>query len=141
MLFLFLSLLLLLPVLSMLPPPRLGSGVWKPAPLLSVSVTHVACQLSPYSTCASSCSAPGLGAMLESHTAATPPPIKGSVLLAMATSAEEVLEQLRKDVYAAEVWDLEKVQIIPVSFLFYLPSEWCGCEGGGVRRAGRTRGR
>jgi len=53
------------------------------------------------------------GAMLESHAASTPPPIKGSVMLAMASSAEEVLAQLREDVYAAEVWDLEKVQIIP----------------------------
>ena len=56
--------------------------------------------------------------MLESHGTAAPPPIKGSVMLAVAASAEEVLAQLREDVYAAEVWDLEKVQIIPVSFFF-----------------------
>ncbi|MCJ1380537.1 hypothetical protein MMC17_003645 [Xylographa soralifera] len=51
--------------------------------------------------------------MLDSHAASTPPPINGSVMLAVATSAEEVLALLREDVYAAEVWDLEKVQIIP----------------------------
>ncbi|MCJ1289759.1 hypothetical protein MMC34_001292 [Xylographa carneopallida] len=51
--------------------------------------------------------------MLESHAASTPPPIKGSVMLARAASAEEVLAQLQEDVYAAEVWDLDRVQIIP----------------------------
>ncbi|MCJ1476671.1 hypothetical protein MMC13_005339 [Lambiella insularis] len=55
------------------------------------------------------------GAMLEDHSASQPPPIKGSVMLATASSSEEVLAQLRKDVYATEVWDLENVQIIPVS--------------------------
>ena len=40
--------------------------------------------------------------------------INGSVMMAAAETAEEVLEKLKKDVYAKEVWDFEKVQIIPV---------------------------
>ena len=56
------------------------------------------------------------GAMLNQHLPADQTPsIKGSVMLATAASSEEVMEQLRKDVYAKGVWDLEKVEIIPVS--------------------------
>lgn len=37
-------------------------------------------------------------------------------MLATASSKEEVLEVLRRDIYTREgVWDLEKVEIIPVS--------------------------
>ena len=38
------------------------------------------------------------------------PTLKGSVMLAMANSKEEVLDELRKDPYFKnEVWDFEKV--------------------------------
>ena len=58
-------------------------------------------------------------------------------MLAMASSAEEVLAQLRGDVYAAEVWDMEKVQIIPVSFFLFLSGftfwvGWCGGDEGSM---------
>lgn len=37
-------------------------------------------------------------------------------MLATAGSRDEVLEVLQRDIYAREgVWDLEKVEIIPVS--------------------------
>lgn len=42
--------------------------------------------------------------------------IKGSVMLALAESKEEVLEALKKDIYCTSgVWDWDKVQIHPVS--------------------------
>jgi len=42
------------------------------------------------------------------------PKMKGSAMLVGAKTKEEVLERLKKDVYVSgEVWDLEKVQIIP----------------------------
>jgi len=57
--------------------------------------------------------------MLHSHPNPTDtgsPSVKGSVMLATASSKEEVLEVLRRDIYTREgVWDLEKVEIIPVS--------------------------
>ena len=35
-------------------------------------------------------------------------------MLAVASSKEEVLEKLKKDVYASgEVWDMDKIQIFP----------------------------
>ena len=41
--------------------------------------------------------------------------IKGSIMLALAESKEEVLETLKKDIYCTSgVWDLDKVQIQPV---------------------------
>lgn len=44
--------------------------------------------------------------------------IKGSVMLAQAESKEAVLEALKEDTYSKSgVWDWEKVQIHPVSFL------------------------
>jgi hypothetical protein len=53
--------------------------------------------------------------MLNNHSSAGEKlSIKGSVMLASADSKEEVLEQLKKDVYASDVWDLEKVEVIPV---------------------------
>ncbi|KAJ9606667.1 hypothetical protein H2200_008675 [Cladophialophora chaetospira] len=39
----------------------------------------------------------------------------GSCVVARARSRDEVLEELRKDIYAREgVWNLEKAQILPV---------------------------
>ena len=44
------------------------------------------------------------------------PKIIGSVMLAYAASKEEVLEDLRRDVYSEnEVWDWEKVCMIQVN--------------------------
>ena len=45
--------------------------------------------------------------------------ITGSVMMAVASSKEEVLEKLKKDVYADnEVWDMDKVSFtVLVSFL------------------------
>lgn len=42
------------------------------------------------------------------------PQMKGSVMLAVAESEEQVWEQLRLDPYAVEVWDMDKIQIMPV---------------------------
>ncbi|TQS33657.1 hypothetical protein Golomagni_05989 [Golovinomyces magnicellulatus] len=40
--------------------------------------------------------------------------IHGSVMVALANSADEVLERLKKDIYAEQdVWDFEKVKIYP----------------------------
>ena len=59
----------------------------------------------------------GIGAMLEEPIKegdAGPPKMKGSAMLIGAKTKEEVLERLKKDVYVkGEVWDFEKVQIIP----------------------------
>ena len=42
------------------------------------------------------------------------PPIIGSVMIAIASNKEDILNVLRKDVYAEEgAWDLDKVQIWP----------------------------
>jgi len=55
------------------------------------------------------------GAMLESHPAAGETPVfKGSVLLVVGETSEDIKELLRKDVYTTSgVWDLDNVQIIP----------------------------
>lgn len=55
------------------------------------------------------------GAMLEAHVAdGQVPSFKGSVLLVRADSAEECRTILDQDVYVkADVWDMEKAQIIP----------------------------
>lgn len=37
------------------------------------------------------------------------PKINGSIMMAIAETKEEVLEKLKKDVYAKDVWDFEKV--------------------------------
>jgi hypothetical protein len=43
-----------------------------------------------------------------------PPKMKGSAMLVGARTKEEVVERLKKDVYVTgNVWDWEKVQIIP----------------------------
>lgn len=64
-----------------------------------------------------------IGAMLQAHPAdGESPSFKGSMLLAVAESEAEVRALLEKDVYATSgVWDMEKVQVIPVS-VFYLRS-------------------
>ena len=71
--------------------------------------------------------------MLNQHLPADQTPsIKGSIMLATAASTEEVMEQLQKDVYAKEVWDLEKAEIIPVSWFVYEQWEVVG-RGSGER--------
>lgn len=63
------------------------------------------------------------GAILsEPITDPKSPKITGSVLLAVADSREQVIEQLKRDIYfTSGVWDWDKVQIHPVS----LPSLYC----------------
>jgi hypothetical protein len=40
----------------------------------------------------------------------------GSCMVAKAATKQEVLDELQKDIYAKEeVWDLDRVQILPVS--------------------------
>jgi hypothetical protein len=42
------------------------------------------------------------------------PKMKGSAMLVGAKTREEVVERLKRDVYVTgEVWDFEKLQIIP----------------------------
>ncbi|KAM0715359.1 hypothetical protein Q7P37_008857 [Cladosporium fusiforme] len=55
------------------------------------------------------------GAMLEEPIKeGVPPKMKGSVLMCVADTEEEVLERVKKDVYyTSDVWDKEKVQIFP----------------------------
>ncbi|KAH0358622.1 hypothetical protein KCU89_g19500, partial [Aureobasidium melanogenum] len=44
----------------------------------------------------------------------SPLKINGSVMMAVASSKEEVLEKIKKDVYAGQgVWDMDKIQIFP----------------------------
>lgn len=41
--------------------------------------------------------------------------VKGSVMLALAESKEQVLQALREDIFhTAGVWDWDKVQVLPV---------------------------
>ena len=62
---------------------------------------------------------PPLGALLASPLEENKPPaMNGSAMLAVAETAEEVIEHLKHDVYCTSgVWDIEKVQIYPVSFV------------------------
>ncbi|KAM0689704.1 hypothetical protein Q7P36_010575 [Cladosporium allicinum] len=55
------------------------------------------------------------GAMLEEPIKeGVPPKMKGSVLMCVADTEEEVWERVKKDVYYEKgVWDKEKVQIFP----------------------------
>ena len=47
------------------------------------------------------------------------PKMKGSVLVAVAESKEEVLKLLKEDVYSSQgVWNLDMVQIYPVCVSF-----------------------
>lgn len=57
-----------------------------------------------------------LGAILEEPLKEREgPKIKGSVMLAVAESKEEVLNALQEDIYSSSgVWDWENVQIYPV---------------------------
>ncbi len=52
----------------------------------------------------------------EPEVEGQPPKIVGSTMLAHAATREEVLEIMKSDVYAAEVWDFERMQIFPVCF-------------------------
>ncbi|KAJ5041020.1 uncharacterized protein L3040_005577 [Drepanopeziza brunnea f. sp. 'multigermtubi'] len=48
--------------------------------------------------------------------------IHGSCMVALASSKEEVLEQLKADTYAKnEVWDFSKIQIYPFKCAFRTP--------------------
>ncbi|TAQ91431.1 hypothetical protein B7494_g211 [Chlorociboria aeruginascens] len=48
--------------------------------------------------------------------------IQGSAMVALASSKEEVMEQLRNDIYAKnDVWDFSKVQIYPFKCAFRHP--------------------
>lgn len=60
------------------------------------------------------------GAMLGSHpTGDGTPDMKGSVLLYKAESEEEVRNLIENDDYVkGDVWDLEKLQIIPFRSVF-----------------------
>lgn len=56
-----------------------------------------------------------LGSVPENSTSQLD--FKGSVMVAVASSKEEVVERLKQDIYSKEeVWDWDKVQIYPVSF-------------------------
>ena len=59
--------------------------------------------------------APTAGAMLEEPLAeGAAPKMSGSCMLIGAKTREEVIERLKRDKYVSnEVWDWEKVQIIP----------------------------
>jgi hypothetical protein len=42
--------------------------------------------------------------------------INGSAFVVLALSAENIIAEMKKDVYAnGEIWDMDKIQIIPVS--------------------------
>jgi len=48
--------------------------------------------------------------------------IQGSAMVALASSKEEVLEELKKDVYSKnQVWDFSKIQIYPFKTAFRSP--------------------
>jgi len=50
--------------------------------------------------------------------------IEGSAMVAYASSKEEVLEALKKDIYAESgVWDFSKVQIYPFKCAFRVAAE------------------
>lgn len=53
------------------------------------------------------------GALLETQPAdGETPKMRGSVMLALAESEEEVMEQLRRDPYSkGEVWDWGRVEV------------------------------
>ncbi|THZ09389.1 hypothetical protein D6C95_01266 [Aureobasidium pullulans] len=55
------------------------------------------------------------GAMLEDvPKEGSPLKITGSVMMAVASTKEEVLEKIKKDIYHDEgVWDMDKIQIFP----------------------------
>ncbi|KEQ75034.1 YCII-related domain protein [Aureobasidium namibiae CBS 147.97] len=55
------------------------------------------------------------GAMLEdTPKEGSPLKITGSVMMAVASSKEEVMEKIKSDIYADKgVWDMDKIQIFP----------------------------
>lgn len=54
------------------------------------------------------------GAMFNEPPSEGKLPIRGSVMLAWASSKEEVMEHVKSDIYAtSEVWDLSKVEVYP----------------------------
>ncbi|KAI4853673.1 hypothetical protein E4T44_00688 [Aureobasidium sp. EXF-8845] len=55
------------------------------------------------------------GAMLEdTPKESSPLKITGSVMMAVASSKEEVMEKIKSDIYADKgVWDMDKIQIFP----------------------------
>lgn len=65
------------------------------------------------------------GAVLNSIPQGTDPStfdFHGSTFVAVAASKEEVIEQLKNDVYVSSgVWDLDKVQIFPFLCAFRNP--------------------
>jgi len=61
------------------------------------------------------------GVMLDDHVPDSQgrPQFKGSVLMFVADTKEEVLKMIEEDEYTKnEVWDKEKIEIYPVSFTF-----------------------
>lgn len=65
------------------------------------------------------------------------PQFRGSAVIIQANSAKEVLEILSKDIYVEKgVWDLDNVQIIPVSFFssFRVLVEGADDEGCSINR-------
>jgi len=60
------------------------------------------------------------GAMLATpHVEGEPLQITGSTMMAVASSREEVMEELKNDIYFREgVWDVEKIQITPFKSAF-----------------------
>jgi hypothetical protein len=56
----------------------------------------------------------------EPFQESNPIKINGSVMIAHDATKEEVLAEIRKDIYATTgVWDLEKIQIYPFKAAFY----------------------
>jgi hypothetical protein len=67
------------------------------------------------------------GAMLEEPIKeGVPPKMKGSVLMCVADTEEEVLERVKKDVYyTGNVWDKEKVSYFRVEGLSVMGDARC----------------
>ncbi|KAG7004834.1 peroxisomal-coenzyme A synthetase [Physcia stellaris] len=63
---------------------------------------------------------PDLGATLsEPIQDPSSPKITGSIMLALAESKEEVIQQLKEDIYSTSgVWDWDKVQVHPFKSAF-----------------------
>ncbi|KAK6334281.1 hypothetical protein TWF730_003495 [Orbilia blumenaviensis] len=67
------------------------------------------------------------GVMLHEHIKeGETPKFKGSVMLISVETKEEVLEIIKGDKYVEnDVWDLEKVEILPVSLSLSQSIKWC----------------
>jgi len=57
----------------------------------------------------------------EPEVEGQPPKINGSTMLAHAETREEVMEMLRSDVYAPEVWDMERLVVVPFKTFLMKP--------------------